>query len=254
VKHILSPEHADILERVAASRALLAFDFDGTLAPIVADRDHAAMRDTTRELLAETSRWYRCAVVSGRAQSDVASRVRDIELVHVVGNHGLECDGEHLGFNGDLAPVRDVLARELAGEPGVEIEDKRLSLSVHYRAAQSRDEAHRAIERAIAHVVIEVDQAIRVIPGKMVENVLPAGGPNKGDVMLELVAREDAEVAVYVGDDVTDEDVFELDRPDRIISLRVGETTASAADYFLREQDEIDQLLARLVALRARRP
>ncbi|MBX3161360.1 MAG: trehalose-phosphatase [Deltaproteobacteria bacterium] len=247
MKYILSPDQAGVLARVAHARALIAFDFDGTLAPIVPDRTRAAMRDSTRALLASLARLYPVAVVSGRARSDVAARMEPIELRHVVGNHGMECDGEHLGFTGDLAAVRATLARELAGAPGVEIEDKRLSLSVHYRAAPSHAEALARIERAIE----EVDRPIRVIGGKLVTNVLPAGATNKGDVMLELVEREHVDVAVYVGDDVTDEDVFELDRPDRIVALRVGEAATSAADFYLREQDEIDQLLARLVELRS---
>ena len=52
MKHLLAPRNVAVLERFAWSRALLAFDFDGTLAPIVVDPDAAQMRATTRELLA----------------------------------------------------------------------------------------------------------------------------------------------------------------------------------------------------------
>jgi len=54
-----------------------------------------------------------------------------------------------------------------------------------------------------------------------------------------------------VGDDVTDEDVFKLDQPGRLLTVRIGESQSSSASYFLRNQHQIDRLLAMLVALRA---
>jgi trehalose 6-phosphate phosphatase len=65
VKHILSRDHEGMLARLAGARALLAFDFDGTLAPIVADRHRAVMRQRTRSLLATAAKLYPCAVISG---------------------------------------------------------------------------------------------------------------------------------------------------------------------------------------------
>jgi trehalose 6-phosphate phosphatase len=91
---------------------------------------------------------------------------------------------------------------------------------------------------------------MRVIPGKLVANVLPAGARNKGEILLELREQETAEVALYVGDDVTDEDVFELEHAERLVSLRVGRTKRSAALYYLRDQREIDQLLSWMVDVR----
>jgi trehalose 6-phosphate phosphatase len=81
-------------------------------------------------------------------------------------------------------------------------------------------------------------------------NVLPELAPNKGDALLALRAIEQADIAFYVGDDVTDEDVFKLNQPGRLLSARVGESLSSWASYFLRHQTEIDRLLAKLVAYR----
>ncbi len=85
-------------------------------------------------------------------------------------------------------------------------------------------------------------------------NLLPAGAPDKGVALTRLRARERATVALYVGDDVTDEDVFRLGQPGRLLSVRVGRSRRSAASHYLRDQAEIDDLLARLVALRAKEP
>ena len=70
MKHILAPENADVLAQLAWSHVLLAFDFDGTLAPIVEDRDRAAMRERTRGLLVRLCALYPCAVISGRSRGD----------------------------------------------------------------------------------------------------------------------------------------------------------------------------------------
>jgi trehalose 6-phosphate phosphatase len=90
MKHALSRRTSDVLAQLASKRALLAFDFDGTLAPIVADRDRAVMRRRTRTLFGAVCELYPCAVISGRARHDVASRPGKIDVKHVVGNHGIE--------------------------------------------------------------------------------------------------------------------------------------------------------------------
>lgn len=91
---------------------------------------------------------------------------------------------------------------------------------------------------------------MRVVPGKFVLNVVLASAPNKGDALLDLRAREGADIAMYVGDDVTDEDVFRLDQPGRLLTVRVERSRTSAAAYFLRDQREVDQLLKRLITFR----
>ena len=55
---------------------------------------------------------------------------------------------------------------------------------------------------------------MRVIPGKLVINVVPDAAPSKGDALVALRDRTEADIAMYVGDDVTDEDVFRLDQPE----------------------------------------
>jgi len=246
VKHILSPDSVDLLAQLAWSRVLLAFDFDGTLAPIVAIRDRAAMRRRTGALLAAVSELYPCAVISGRAQRDVATRLGQSGVKHVIGNHGIEPGSDISGFEREIAIVRPLLEQALVGSPGVEIEDKRYSLAIHYRKARRKREARTAIERAVT----ALPRSVRVIPGKLVANIIPLGARNKGDILLELRDREPADVALYVGDDVTDEDVFTLDQPGRLLGMRVGKTTMSAARFYLRDQAEIDSLLAWMVKLR----
>jgi trehalose 6-phosphate phosphatase len=246
MKHILSRDHVRTLDPLAGARVLLAFDFDGTLAPIVADRERAAMRRRTHALLAAAAELYPCAVISGRARGDVAARLGSIPVKYVVGNHGMEPAAAPAAGAHAITLARPLLERALAVHPGIEIEDKRYSLSIHYRASPQKRAARRAIETAVA----ALPGPMRLIPGKLVANVVPAGARHKGTSLLELRERELADIAVYVGDDVTDEDAFALHRPGQVLAMRVGRAAASAAPFYLRDQREIDRLLAHVVKLR----
>ncbi|HKP55404.1 MAG TPA: trehalose-phosphatase [Polyangiales bacterium] len=242
MKYLLAPAELDLLRRALTSRALLAFDFDGTLAPIVTERDAAQMRQATANLFRQVSERYVCAVISGRAQKDVAPRLAGARVKHVVGNHGSEPHDQAADFAAEVAQASACLSSALRACPGVDIEDKRYSLAIHYRAAPERQHARALIQAA----VVSCAPRLRRVPGKLVLNLIPARAPDKGQALQRLLAVEQADVALYVGDDVTDEDVFRLDKPARIITTRIGETKASAAQFYLRNQLEVDSLLAAL--------
>jgi trehalose 6-phosphate phosphatase len=93
----------------------------------------------------------------------------------------------------------------------------------------------------------------RAVPGKFVINALPARAPSRGDVLLELREKTGQDTALYVGDDVSDEEVFHLDQPGRLLCVRIGASATSAAPYFLKNQLEVDRLLSALVAFRTRK-
>lgn len=246
MRHLFARESSGVLAQLAWAKVLVAFDFDGTLAPIVADRDMAEMRERTRELFERVCGLYPSAVISGRGKEDVAARLGTAPVAYVVGNHGLEPGAGLDDFAEEIGRARIALEQALKFVPGVDLEDKRYSLAVHYRRSRNKGLVRADILAAIAALPIPT----RVVAGKLVVNVLPERAPNKGDALLALRSAANADVALYVGDDVTDEDVFELDQPGRLVSVRVGESRSSAAAYFLRDQREIDRLLERLVALR----
>ncbi len=246
MKALLSRQNRVLLDQLAWSNVLLAFDFDGTLAPIVANRHQAAMRARTARLLTTVCERYPSAVISGRAKADVARRLSGAKVKYLIGNHGLE-PGTRLGtFERQVLQAHPLLEAALEAVPGIDIENKRYSLAVHYRRSREKPKAREAIRRGVASLPV----AMRVIPGKLVINVVPGAAPNKGDALLALRDRTESDVAMYVGDDVTDEDVFRIDQPGRLFTVRVGRSRTSAARYYLREQQEIDTLLEHLVALR----
>lgn len=235
-----------ILERIAGSDALLAFDFDGTLAPIVEDPPLAAMRSTTRHLLAEAARLYPCAVVSGRPEEDVLRLLDGVTVWYVIGNRALQPPQDAERWRAQVASWVSALSPSLAQIAGVIVEDKSVSLALHYRKAADRERAHAAILDAAK----SLQGGPRIIDGNNVVNLLPADGPNKGTAIARLREQIRCASVLYVGDDRSDEDVFELDG---VSSVRVGAADDSRARFFVRDQAEVDELLERLIALRARR-
>lgn len=249
MRHILSKDCIDILAQFAASRLLLALDYDGTLAPIVNDRNAAHMRTRTSALLSRVCELYPCAVISGRSREDVHGRVGGANLMQVVGNHGLEPGMRLEQFAQDVSVLKPQLTTMLSGLQGLDIEDKCYSLAIHYRKSRSKRNAKVVIAEAVARL----PKRVRVIEGKSVLNILPLKSPHKGDALTRLRAEAGMDTALYVGDDTTDEDIFAIDDPGRLLTIRVGYSRKSAASYYLRNQNEIDRLLSLLASARSPR-
>jgi trehalose 6-phosphate phosphatase len=242
---LLSRRGAEVLSEIARAHALLAFDFDGTLAPIVADRDAAVMREETRALLRAAALLYPCAVISGRARADLATRVKGIPLVAAIGCHGAEPGFGPLDRS--LAKVvaswRSSLAVALAGCEGIEVEDKRFGIAIHYRKAPSwADAERRALTAALSL------EGAAVFAGHAVVNVLPEEAPTKGDAIVGLCERLGRRAAVYVGDDRTDEEAFRSEVVG--VSIAVGDAPGVSAEYSIPDQAHIDDLLRALVRAR----
>ena len=247
MKNILSPSNRQILREFASSDVLLAFDFDGTLAPIVAVPERARMRETTRQLLQDLASLYPCVVLSGRAREDVLQRLRGIPLEGVVGNHGAEPRQASKLLAKEVRRWQPLLEKRLSTLRGVWIEDKVFSTAVHYRQSREKTRARAAILEVIKDL-----GDVRVIGGTQVVNILPKGAPLKGLALERERERLGSGAAIYVGDDDTDEDVFALDEPARLLTIRVGARAGSAASYFIRRQSDVDELLRAMIGERRR--
>ena len=248
MKNILAARNRGVIARFAKAKLLVAFDFDGTLAPIVDDPAAAAVRTHTRTLLIQVSRLYPCAVITGRSASDVARRLYGIPLRIIIGNHGF--DREAAGRAATDVAARTVrrwvqrLKRELGSVAGVAIENNGVSAAVHYRGAADG----RRVRRKILATVAEIDA--RVVEGKKVINLLLVTSPHKGIALGRARRRLHCDTALYAGDDITDEDAFASDFPNRLLAIRVRPKADSAATYFIRSQAAIDDLLEALIAAR----
>jgi trehalose 6-phosphate synthase/phosphatase len=242
------------LARDLADRRLALFlDYDGTLAPIVDHPDLARIGEGVREALAACVARpdTEVAIVSGRALADVRKRV-DLPGLGFAGNHGLEIQAPGLETlrHPDL-PHFEARARELAAalraelEPGVWVEEKGASLTVHFRrAAPAR---HAAISERARERVREAGFQAR--DGLCVVEARPPIGWDKGRAVIHLLrarhgpAWSEGVRVVYVGDDDTDEDAFRT-LAGLGTTFRVGQADrATLAQHRLPDVDAVETLL-----------
>jgi trehalose 6-phosphate phosphatase len=245
MRDLLARDNRPILAQIAWSNSVLAFDFDGTLAPIADPPNRARMRRSTQKLLGEVARVYPCIVISGRAQNDSLRRLDGVDLFAVVGNHGIEP-----WWGGDRIRRRvhrwaDVLRHELCWDAGVVVESKDLSVAVHYR--QSRFKG--AVRDDILRVCRQLED-VHILGGTQAVNLVPREAPGKGMAVELHRARLGCDHALYVGDDETDEDAFALGATGHVLAVRVGRSRSSRAAYFIRRQGDMDMLLSTLLRLR----
>ncbi len=242
--YLLSRASRAMLQRLARERILCAFDFDGTLAPLVEHPIRARMPEKTRNLLARLAALGPCVIVSGRARADLLGKLGGVKVARVIGNHGAETEVAGRTPRRRVARWKTSLERALAALPGVWVEDKGLSLAIHYRQSPQKAEARRQILAATRNL-----KQVHLFGGKQVVNLVPDKAPNKGEALAAERDRLKCSWVLYVGDDENDEDAFALDG--NIVPVRVGRKQRSHARYYLRTQAEIDKLLELLVLLRA---
>lgn len=236
--YALGREGRATLGRLLSGKVLLAFDFDGTLAPIVRDPRRACLRASTRRLLLAVAARHPVAVVSGRSTLDVSGRLSGIPVRWVIGNHGVDLDPNPAETREKVLEACHRLRPLVASLEGAVLEDKGHSLSLHYRACRHAARAQETLAQGLAAAIPE----FRVIPGKKVLSAMPHGSLDKGDALLWAWSRARATGALFVGDDVTDEDAFAVRRQE-FLSVRVGRSTQSRAACFVRDQGEVDVLL-----------
>ncbi len=248
MKPILAARYRPILAAFAHDRTLVAFDFDGTLAPITDRPEAARMRRRTATLLSDVARRYPCVIVTGRSRRDAIGRLQGIP-VDIIGNHGAEPARRGSDARQVIAHARRVLAPVAARWPGTQLEDKAYSLSWHYRGAPDGERARAAMLAAAQSLT-----AIRVVPGKFVLNVVARHAPHKGAAVEAARRQHDCRRAIFVGDDETDEMVFRAGPRSRLLGIRVGPATETSAGFGLRRQEDIDALLEALLRFRSPAP
>jgi trehalose 6-phosphate phosphatase len=235
--------------RAEPGRAAILTDFDGTLAPIVADADAAALPDGAREvLLALIDRYAMFGAISGRRAADVRGRM-GLDGAAYAGNHGLELmmPGESEARpdpsvgerEGDAAAfIGTVDAGDLDGA-GLRLEDKGPIQALHWRGAP--DEAHA--EAAARQVAVGAGRAgLEPHWGRKVLELRPVGGGGKGAAVASILAEDGIDRVVYAGDDRTDVDAFrrlaELrDAGELVAAVRVGVLSAEGPPEVAEESD-----------------
>ncbi|MDQ2688928.1 MAG: trehalose-phosphatase [Chloroflexota bacterium] len=248
-------------DALAEAPAGLLTDFDGTVSPLVGDPPDARLAPGAAEAL-ETlvDRLAVVAVITGRAPLDVR-RMADVPGLLIAGNHGiewLEPDADAPSPSPGAAAIRARLTELLERVPplpGLFIEEKGLSATVHYRAAAEPDAARAAIVAAFG----DPGDRLAIRYGHLSVELRPVGLGDKGAAARAIVERFALRGAVVMGDDLTDLDMFAavadlratgnvrgaiigVGGPDR----RLPADVIAASDVVLRHPEEAAELLAEL--------
>jgi trehalose 6-phosphate phosphatase len=248
----------NLQRRLGAEQILVASDFDGTISAIAPSPDEAVVMPAARAALDRLSQLpgVTVAVVSGRSLSGVKQKV-DLPALVYAGNHGVEMEGPHVppltifteDARRDLEAALASLHDALDWVAGVLIEDKGSSLSVHYRQAAPADLDFVA---AAVTAAGSLSPRIQIRRGKMVQELRPDLGWNKGSAVMHLMTcfKIHPAAAFFLGDDETDDDVF------RVLPLGgtfiIGERPSRDAAFRCRDPDDAAELLTWMADQRER--
>lgn len=245
----------DIVERIGEHQFALFLDYDGTLTPIVDSPELAVLSEEMRRAVGKLAEECTVAVISGRDLGDVRERV-GIEGIAYAGSHGFDIvgpEGESMAldkgeaFLPALERAEEQLRERTQRIDGALIERKRYSLAVHYRKVAAKDVP--TVEKHVDQVVEQVGR-LKKTHGKKVFDLQPDIDWNKGravDWLLDALGLDGPEVvAMYIGDDVTDEDAFRA-LAGRGVTIAVQDTPSpTAADYRLADPEEVQRFLEAL--------
>ena len=250
--------------RLQGNPLLLLLDIDGTLAPIAPRPELAIVPVETQQILHELTVLPGVYVVfvTGRGATD-GRRLAGVDGGWMIGNHGMELahPGKAARARDDVAPFESSVADAAAtlerlatarGWEGVLVENKRLTLSVHYRLAQPG-----IVPELIGEVArIGEEHGLRATQGKEVLELRPPIAVDKGTAALELAeslgATHDDASLFAAGDDRTDEDLFRAlrQRQPRAVTVRVGDAASTEAEFSVPDTDAMRELLLFLRRLR----
>lgn len=237
-----------------ASRLSIFLDFDGTLTPIAGHPGDAYLSASTRDILINLNKRYPVAIISGRGLADIKEKVSIPGLTYA-GNHGMEMSGGDFSFVYDIGAVESEAISLVAGKvatltslyEGAVIEEKGLTLSVHYRLVPNSRKAVflRRLDRIIRPFLTR--DIVKITSGKGLVEIRPTADWDKGSAVAWLMQRRAFvdTLPICVGDDETDEDAFRVVRGSGL-SIFVGRRK-NEADLYLTKQSEVEAMLAFLV-------
>lgn len=254
----LMEQQARIWPRLKGKKIYLLLDYDGTLTAIAPNPAQAVLAQKTREILKKLAVHSRCvlAIISGRSLANLKKMLHIPKIIYS-GNHGLEVDYcgvlvplfEDASFHVLLQKIYTELRQKMKGIKGVLLENKKMTLSLHYRLADNRQIPKI---KSFFQETIQPYQASRqilVTSGKMVLEIRPPIKWGKGELvrwLLPDINRKKQDRAVfYFGDDTTDEDAFRVLKG-KGFTVLVGRKKRSAAEYYLRNSEEVREILNKI--------
>lgn len=231
----------------------LLLDYDGTLTPIMPKPEMARLPESTRKILDKLSRnpKFSVGIVTGRQINEIKSLVK-LKNVIYAGNHGLELEGPDFNYTHAKAKEFIRILRKVKNKlqpfqklfPGSFIEDKKITLTYHYRLVDSR--LIKMLQRAfLKEVSLWVrNKKIQILKAKKALEVYPNFNWNKGSAVRWILLHENTEsLPIYIGDDKTDEMAFKA-LNELGITIRVGFSRDSHAQYFVKDVNEVWKFLS----------
>jgi trehalose 6-phosphate phosphatase len=253
------------LKPILAQRPFgLATDIDGTLSPIAATPDMAAVTPLCRRYLGEIAQRVEVvAAISGRA-AEVARRMVGLDGLVYVGNHGLswwsqgreETLAEAAPYETMIQEAKRKLAVDL-NLPGLLLEDKGPILALHYRLCGDPQTTRAAILEALAPWRA---QGLRVRAGRLVFELAPPVDVDKGTALVHLMETYRLAGVLYLGDDLTDVDAFRVLRRWRedakvtgaavaVANPEAGQEMMKEADYWVDGIPGVEWLLGAIASV-----
>jgi trehalose 6-phosphate phosphatase len=212
-------------------------DFDGTLIDLAASPAAVTVPADLRAILSglRDTLGGAVALISGRAIGDLDRLLAPLALP-VAGQHGAEirlCDApvQRLASTERLAGLLPSIEHFARSRPGILIENKGMTIAVHYRTApQYREELVRLMENLIP----AEDPELETIAGHRVFE-MRSRGVDKGTAVRRLMERPPfaGRIPLFVGDDTTDEDGFAAALELGGSAIRVGPSQATVAPHSL---------------------
>jgi len=253
-----------VKKKLASKHVFLFFDYDGTLTPIAKTPQQAVISEKVKELLKRLSRKpnLALAIISGRQLKDIKNIVGLKDIIYA-GNHGLEIEGPKIKFESQVSPglksaIRDIyenMVRGFSKIKGVLIEDKGLSVSVHYRLVDAKDTPEFLSIFSEITQPFTAGKKIKIDAGKKVYEIKPLVAWDKAKTVLWLLARqqflaeEDRVFPVYFGDDLADEEVFRVLK-NKGLTVFVGAPGVSKALYYVKSAAEVAQFMKQVLGLK----
>lgn len=254
---------AEVEKAMSSKHVAIFLDYDGTLSPIVGDPALAIISAEMTEVVKKVSQKYRTGIVTGRARETIHSFLR-LPTLYYAASHGFDVRApgdaiiQTIGneFLHPLMEFKNRMTERCALIKGSLVEDNLYSISIHYRHVAEVDMAQ--LESIIDEEMARSTQPLRRGNGKKVFEIKPAIDWNKGKAVELLLSHmfpdtHESILAVYLGDDVTDEDAFRFLRT-RKNGLGMGVWVKgdsaerdTSASYMLDSVDEVMTFLSKLV-------
>lgn len=236
----------------------LFLDYDGTLVPIRKDPAQCIVSEKIKKqlrLLAGSNRCY-LTILSGRSLSDIKKMV-GLQNIYYGGNHGLDISGPRIRYTRPHAvlakpiidKVKHLLIKEIKNIDGAWIEDKKFTISLHFRSVEKEDisSVKKVLHRAAADFC--ESESLSIIKGKKVLELIPDASWGKGKAALWILRQLKRRcLSIYIGDDRTDETAFQA-LGKQGITIRVGKSKRSAADFYVKGYWEVSRLLREILHL-----